>query len=87
MKRNLVIFGSNEIAELSHYYFTKDSDFKLQAFSLDGDFIKESTFLGLPVVPFEEITSHFPPQDNSIFIALSYSKVNAEHCLYFLHSN
>lgn len=77
MKNNLVIFGSNELAELSHYYFSNDSDYNIQAFCLDGEYIKEQSFLNLPVIAFEEISSQFPPNVNSLFIALSYSKINA----------
>lgn len=77
MKRNLIIFGSNELAELSHYYFSNDSDYNIQAFCLDGEYIKEQSFLNLPVIAFEEISSLFPPNVNSLFIALSYAKINA----------
>jgi sugar O-acyltransferase (sialic acid O-acetyltransferase NeuD family) len=77
MKKNLVIFGSNELAELSHYYFSNDSDYNIQAFCLDGEYIKESSFLNLPVIAFEELISQFPPDANSLFVALSYSKINA----------
>jgi sugar O-acyltransferase (sialic acid O-acetyltransferase NeuD family) len=77
MKKNLVIFGSNELAELSHYYFSNDSDYNIQAFCLDGEYIKESSFLNLPVIAFEELSSQFPPDANSLFVALSYSKINA----------
>ena len=77
MKKELVIFGSNELAELSHYYFSNDSDYNIQAFCLDGEYIKESSFLNLPVIAFEEIRSQFPPDANSLFVALSYSKINA----------
>jgi sugar O-acyltransferase (sialic acid O-acetyltransferase NeuD family) len=77
MKKNLIIFGSNELAEMSHYYFSNDSNYNIQAFCLDGEYIKEPSFLNLPVIAFEEIRSQFPPNANSLFVALSYSKINA----------
>ncbi|MFA6208463.1 MAG: acetyltransferase [Candidatus Obscuribacterales bacterium] len=72
----LVIFGNREMAELVHFYFSKDTEYKVSAFSVDGAFIKESTFLGLPVVPFEELAKHYPPEENKAFVALSYAKLN-----------
>lgn len=77
MNKQLVIFGSGDIAQLAHYYFTNDSDYNPVAFTVDKDYIESDTFCGLPVIAFEEISEHFPPQEYSIFIALSYSHINA----------
>lgn len=76
MKNKLVIFGSNNLAELSHYYFSTDSDYEVVAFCLDNEFISESTFLSLPIVPFEDVHKIYPPTQYSFFISLSYSKLS-----------
>ena len=76
MSMDLVIFGAGDIAQLAHFYLTRDSAYRPVAFTVDGAYVKESTFEGLPVVPFEEITSKFSPAENSMFVALSYSQVN-----------
>ena len=76
MSMNLVIFGAGDIAQLAHFYLTRDSAYRPVAFTVDGAYVKESTFEGLPVVPFEEIASKFSPAENSMFVALSYSQVN-----------
>lgn len=77
MKKNLVIFGSGDIAELAHFYFSTDSEWEVAAFTVDAEYIEETTFCGLPVVAFEEVAKQFPPEDNDLFVALSYSKLNA----------
>lgn len=77
MKKPLVIFGSGEIAQLAHYYFSTDSNYEVVAFTIDAGYIKESSFCGLPVVAFEDIAKHFPPESNDFFVALSYSKLNS----------
>lgn len=77
MKKPLVVFGSGEIAALAHYYFSTDSDYEVVAFTVDATHIKESNFCGLPVVPFENVTQHYPPEGNEFFAALSYSRLNA----------
>jgi sugar O-acyltransferase (sialic acid O-acetyltransferase NeuD family) len=76
VKKQLVIFGSSDIAQLAHYYFSKDSNYKVVAFILDENYIKEPEFCGLPVVPFEEVTKKYPPDSYDFFIALGYSKLN-----------
>lgn len=75
--RRLVIFGVKNYAEIAHYYFTKDSDFSVAAFTVDGSHLQESTCRGLPVVPFEEVERRFPPQDYRMFVAVGIGKVNA----------
>jgi sugar O-acyltransferase (sialic acid O-acetyltransferase NeuD family) len=84
MKRRLVIFGTGDIAQLAHYYFTADSSYKVVAFTVDASYIKEKIFCGLPVVAFEDVIDAFPPRDNELFVALSYSKLNASRKEKFL---
>ncbi|AOW12642.1 transferase [Hydrogenophaga crassostreae] len=75
--KKLVIFGCGEIAQLAHFYFSTDSEYEVAAFTVDASYIKESEFCGLPVVAFEDITNKYPPENCDIFVALSYSKLNA----------
>lgn len=77
MRRQLVIFGSGDIAQLAHYYFSSDSNYEIVAFTVDANYIKESRFCGLPVVAFEDVAKKYPPDFCDLFIALSYSKLNA----------
>ncbi len=77
MKIPLVIFGSGDIAQLAHFYFSSDSEYEVVAFTVDAAYLAEKTLYGLPVVAFEEVAKHFSPERHKIFIALSYSKLNA----------
>ncbi|WP_369914722.1 acetyltransferase [Xanthomonas sp. NCPPB 3005] len=76
-KKPLVIFGAGDIAQLAHYYFSTDSDYEVVAFTIDADYITDGHFCGLPVVAFDRLAASYPPERNAIFIALSYSKLNA----------
>ena len=76
MKKQLVIFGSGDIAQLAHYYFSTDSDYEVIAFTVDTDYMQSREFCGLPVVAFENVEEKFPPEDYFFFVALSYSKLN-----------
>lgn len=76
MKKPLVIFGTGEIAELAHYYFSTDSSYEIAAFTVDADFVSATSFCGLPIVAFEEVSERYPPDNHDFFVALSYSKLN-----------
>jgi sugar O-acyltransferase (sialic acid O-acetyltransferase NeuD family) len=72
----LVIFGAGDIARLAHYYFTHDSEHQVAAFTVDQEYLKEESFLELPMVAFEGVAKLYPPQDYKMFVALSYAKMN-----------
>jgi sugar O-acyltransferase (sialic acid O-acetyltransferase NeuD family) len=74
----LVIFGARGFADLTHYFFTHDSGYTVAAFTVDGAYLKESTYCGLPVVPFEEVTRSFPPSEHDMFVAMGIQKVNRQ---------
>lgn len=73
---NLVIFGSGPFAEIAYYYFTKDSPYSVVAFTVDSAYLAEPSFLGLPVVAFEELENWFPPTSVQLFVAMGIQKVN-----------
>jgi len=75
-KRDLVLFGSSEIAELAHFYFSHDSDYRIAAFTVDDAFVVEDTFCGLPIVPWSEAQTRFGPETHDCHVALSYMKLN-----------
>lgn len=77
MKKLLVIFGSGDIAQLAHFYFSTDSEYEVVAFTVDSNYLTETVFCGLPVVAFEDIPKLYAPDRYELFIALSYSKLNA----------
>jgi sugar O-acyltransferase (sialic acid O-acetyltransferase NeuD family) len=77
MKKPLVIFGTGDIAQLAHYYFTNDSDYEVVAFTVDAAYLTEPTFCGLPVIAFDRIAEVHAPASHECFVALSYAKINA----------
>jgi len=77
LNKPIVIFGAGDIAEVAHYYFKNDSGREVVAFTVDQEFLDKKKLSGLPVVPFEKILDIYPPADFDVFIAISYTKLNA----------
>jgi len=76
MKKNLVIFGIGNIAQLAHYYFSTDSNYLVVAFTVDEAYLVSNDFCGLPVVPFEKLEQYYSHSDYELFIAVGYAKLN-----------
>lgn len=74
--RNLIIFGTGEIADVAHYYFDKGNEYKVIGFAANREFITAQTFHNLPIFAVEEIIKSNPPGTCDIFVALSYQKMN-----------
>jgi sugar O-acyltransferase (sialic acid O-acetyltransferase NeuD family) len=75
--KKLVIFGSGDIAQLAHRYFCTDSAYEVVGFTVDAAYTQAPEFSGLPLVPFDQLETRFPPSEHALFVALSYSKLNA----------
>ena len=78
--KKVIIFGVGENAQLLKYYLENDekykNEYKVVAFTLDKDYIKEEIFMGLPLIPFEEIEKYYTPKDFYCFVAVGYRNMN-----------
>jgi hypothetical protein len=74
--RQLVIVGDSAFAEVAHEYFDAESDYRVAGFAVERAFLKRDTFHGLPVVAFEDLERHFPPQTHAVYVATVYTQLN-----------
>lgn len=73
---SLVIIGAGEFAEIAFEYFSNDSPYTVVGFAAEREYLKQDSLVGLPVVPYEEIETVFPPERHSAFVAVTYTKLN-----------
>lgn len=74
--KKIIIFGIKDFAELAHWYLEHDSEYEVEAFTVNRNYIVNNEFRGLPVVPFEEILQHYPPEDYALFAPMAPNKMN-----------
>lgn len=74
--RKLVIFGVEDFAEIAYEYFTHDSSYEVVAFTVDQAYLRDDRKFDLPVVPFQDVKTLFPPAEHDLFAAIVYSKLN-----------
>lgn len=74
--KKLIIFGNTVVAELAHFYFTRDGEYKVIAFTVDQSFLDKSEFNGLPNVAFENLDEQFDKNDFELFLAIGPNKMN-----------
>ena len=72
----IIIFGTQDIAQLANYYFTSDSEHEVVAFCVNKKYLVNKEFEGKPVVAFETIIETYPPSTYMMFVAMSYKNLN-----------
>jgi sugar O-acyltransferase (sialic acid O-acetyltransferase NeuD family) len=74
---DVVIFGTGSFGQVARFYFTRDSDYRVVAFTADAAQIASPNLDGLPVIPFDRIEQEFPPSQCAMFVAVGYRQVNS----------
>lgn len=75
-KKEVVIFGTSNFAEIADVYLTEDSPHKITAFTVHDRYIQDRQFRGKIVTPFEDLINSYPPDSYAMFVAIGFSKLN-----------
>lgn len=75
MKR-IVIFGISLFAKLMRKYIEGKKDCICVGYTVDKEYIVESIFDGLPIIPFEEIENYYLADEIEILVAIGYKNMN-----------
>ena len=86
MKKKLIIFGADIMAKIVCFYFNRDSEYEVVAFTVDEKYRKDETYLGLPLVSFENIEKLYSPEEFYLFIAIGTSKMNENRELKYIQA-
>lgn len=78
MKRSLYIFGVRNFAEMAHHFFSRDSDYRVEGFTVDAAHLEGSSFLGLPVLAYEELRERPGRDAIDIFVAIGVGGINTQ---------
>lgn len=81
--KKLVIVGLGETSDIAYEYFTHDSDYEVVAFAASAEFVKQPVHNGLPLVAIEDLASTYPPATHSVYVAVSYVKLNRIRTMLF----
>ncbi|RDS83714.1 sugar O-acyltransferase [Dyella monticola] len=76
MPKPLVLIGAGEFAQIACEYFQYDSDYQVMAFSVEREYLAQSTILGRPVVALEELEAYYSPGEADVFVAVPASQLN-----------
>jgi sugar O-acyltransferase (sialic acid O-acetyltransferase NeuD family) len=73
---DIVIFGAGQIAEVAKVYIDAHSEHRIVGFTVDAQYATADSFHDLPLVPWEDLESVFPPGQIELLGPLSYRRLN-----------
>jgi sugar O-acyltransferase (sialic acid O-acetyltransferase NeuD family) len=85
-RQQLVIFGNGQMAELAFARFRRDARYELVGFTVDRSALQQPQMLGLPVVPFDEVSIAFPPANVRMFVAIGPVQINGISAASFMRA-
>lgn len=74
--KKLIIIGSGETGLIAYEYFQYDSEYEVVAFSVNEQYITETTINDLPVLAFETLEENYNPNEYEVYVAISSGKLN-----------
>lgn len=75
--RDVVLFGTGHVAEVISVYLEHFSDLNVVGYTVDANYLQELDSLnGKPVVAWEELKTHFPPDQVRLMGPLTYKRLN-----------
>lgn len=73
---DLVIFGAGQLAEVVSVYIRAHSDIEIVGYTVDQKYLHAERFQGLPLVAWEQLEQHFPPDKVMLFGPISFRDGN-----------
>ena len=73
---DIVIFGAGQIAEVAKVYMDAHSSDRIVGFTVDAAYRTADSFHGMPLVEWERLEEHFPPDAVKVLGPLSYRRLN-----------
>jgi len=74
--QRVIIYGDSDFAEQVYYQLKTDGRYEILAFTVDETKYQKNSFIGLTVIPFQQLSQHYSINDVKVFPAIGYSKLN-----------
>lgn len=73
----IIIWGVGQISQVFTFYIQKYTQYNICAYTLDREYAGDKKeFNGIPIIAFEEIEKHFPPNQYKMAVIMGYKNLN-----------
>jgi sugar O-acyltransferase (sialic acid O-acetyltransferase NeuD family) len=78
----IIIYGRGTLAKLVCYYIQKYSNDQVVAYTADSSYCNIDRIDNIPLIPFESVSTRFPPKSYKMIVAIGYSSMRNRKVLY-----
>jgi sugar O-acyltransferase (sialic acid O-acetyltransferase NeuD family) len=82
MNRKVLIYGNGLYAQMFYRTNQDRQVVDIVAFTADREFVGDDSLFGMPVRPFEEIKTFYPPEEFDMMIVIGYSTMRYREILF-----
>jgi sugar O-acyltransferase (sialic acid O-acetyltransferase NeuD family) len=72
----VIVIGIGDFGRIARFYLEHDSEHRVVAHAVSSAILDRTEFLGLPVLPLEELPQTHPPEEFDVQVGIAYSRVN-----------
>ena len=73
---DIIVWGTGQISQVLSYYLEKYTEYKIQAYCIDKEYITNKNFNEKPVIAFEDIEKKYPPNKYKMALIMGYKNLN-----------
>lgn len=73
---DIVMFGTGAMAQVAEVYLAAHSDLRIVGYTLDAAWRQADSHNGRPLVDWERLEAHFPPDQVRLFGPMTYRRMN-----------
>ena len=82
MEKPLVLYGIGDLAVQVFRHFENEQSHRIAAFTADAPYIRSDLLLGRPVVAFETVHRHHPPERFDMLVCIGYKRMRDRKILF-----
>lgn len=76
MDKNIIIFGTTEIAAWIIRAIQSENNASVIAVTVEKQYVNQCEFEGYPIIPFEDLDNHFDMSKYQLLLAIGYNQMN-----------
>ena len=80
--RPVVIYGASRLGRLMYSYFISEGTTPVAGFTADQEFLSDSNGSAVPLIAFEDVEQHWPPDSHDMFVAVGYRRMRDRTLLF-----
>lgn len=82
MRKKTILYGNGLYGAIIYQNILDEGALEIAGCTADREFVREETFQGLPLVPFEDVEKIYPPGDFTMLVVIAFANMRARESMF-----